>query len=278
LVTDFMDIDKLFNRHKDFLDNNDKLTEFLTPQNIGYSNTLKSNIIVKLNKQSIVEETPYGLDIWLEDENKEQLYTFPTVRFGISDNKVYIYAIQNKNANNNNKIERILRKTGEGFDDINSDKDPIMSPENIYSVSPWALVASSIAISLIKEQTKIENFVAPYFLINRWNAVEVSYNILKNKYRDQENNPNINRILQKKEEQVSRHDELQRNITDKFIRTFRRLDHHFNNISITSLELEEDSCIHFQVNNNYSCNNSLLDEVYNLAGSYNKNQENFKNK
>lgn len=268
LVSDFEDLSQLFKRHTNFI-LDDSLIDFVGGKNIGYSDTLKSNVIVSLDKQSIVEETPYGINIRLEDELGNTLYQFPTIRYGISDNKAYIYAIQGKsNATNNKKIERILRKVGEGFDEKGSEKDPISNPENLYSINPWSLVALSIAIPLIKNYSNVDEFVVPYFLVNRWNAVEISYQILKEKYKNQMSSPKVKKFIDRKKEQVESHDTIQRNITDKFIRNFRRLDHHFSNINIESFQLELDSSLHFKVDNECKCNNVLLSELYNLSNNY----------
>ena len=267
LVNDFNDLNNLFERHSSFLEDK-SLEEFQSPVNLGYVDKLKSNLIVEITKQSIVEETPYGMEISLQDENDEIIYRFPTIRFGIDNNKVYIYAVQQDDVIENKKIERLLRKVGEGFDEKNSEKDEIENPENLYSVSPWSLVALSIFIPIIKNYTNIDEFVAPYFLINRYNAVEISYEILKEKYKDNMDDVRIRAMIDKKENAVNSHDELQRNITDKFIRNFRRLDHHFGNIDVDMFPLEQDSMIHFKVGNELECNNSLLKEAYSVAASY----------
>lgn len=263
LTTDFNDLDRLFRRGKSFI-LDESLSMFDEVQNIGYSSVLKSNIMVQRNKQSIAQETPYGIDIHLEDNDGSILYKFPTIRYGVDEDKVYIYSIQGDTTlNNNKKIERVLRKVGEGFDEKNENRDPVENPENLYSINPWSLVALSIFIPLIQNDTSINKIVAPYFLVHRYNAIEVSYAYLKEKYKD------IPLLLSKKEEQVNRIDEIQRNITDKFLRTFRRLDHHFSNINITSFELDMDGCLHLQTNDEYSCNNTLLNDVYTIANDYN---------
>jgi len=275
LVNDFNDFNNLFERNSKFLEDK-SLEEFENPVNIGYVDKLKSNVIVKIEKQSIVEESPYGMKISLADDNDEIIYKFPTIRFGIDNNKAYIYAVQQEDTVENKKIERLLRKVGEGFDEKNSEKDEIENPENLYSVSPWSLVALSIFIPIIKNYTNVDEFVAPYFLINRFNAVEISYEILKEKYKDNMKDERIKTILQKKEESVNNHDDLQRNITDKFIRNFRRLDYHFGNIDVDMFPLEQDSMIHFSVTNQLECNNSLLKEVYTVADSYKSNSKGLK--
>ncbi len=277
LVTDFTDLSKLFVRGKNFI-LDDSLSDFIESKNIGYSNLLKSNIIVTLEKQSIVEETPYGINIKLEDDFNNTIYEFPTIRYGISDNKAYIYAIQGKNnVNNDKKVERILRKVGEGFDEQGTLRDAIANPENLYSISPWSLVALSIVIPLIKNYSHVDEFIAPYFLVNRWNAVEISYEILKEKYKDEMSNPKVASVIERKAKQVEEHDHVQRNITDKFIRNFRRLDHHFSNINIDSFQLELDSSLHFRVDDDYTCNNTLLNEVYSLSNNYIKESKQYGN-
>ena len=200
-----------------------------------------------------MEETPYGINIKLEDDFNNTIYEFPTIRYGVSDNKAYIYAIQGRNkVNNDKKVERILRKVGEGFDEQGTLRDPITHPENLYSISPWSLVALSIVIPLIKNYSHVDEFIAPYFLVNRWNAVELSYEILKEKYKGEMSNPKVASVIARKANQVEEHDPIQRNITDKFIRSFRRLAHHFSNISIDSFPLEMDSALHFTVGDDLS--------------------------
>lgn len=267
LVTDFNDLNNLFERHSAFLED-ESLVEFQNSINLGYVDKLKSNVVVQIIKQSIVQETPYGMQISLQDDNDETVYKFPTIRFGIDNNRVYIYAVQQDEVVENKKIERLLRKVGEGFDEKNSDRDEIANPENLYSVSPWSLVALSIFIPIIKNYTNADEFVAPYFLVNRYNAVEISYEILKEKYKDNMDDERVMTMIQKKKEAVNNHDELQRNITDKFIRNFRRLDHHFENMDVEMFPLEQDSMIHFKVGDELECNNSLLKEVYTVADSY----------
>lgn len=263
LPGDFNDISNLFERYSNFIMDS-SLNDFFKTQNIGYSDILKSSINVTLQKQSIVEETPYAFRMELiSDDN--QKYILPDVRFGISDGKCYIYAIQNMDKDCKNKsIERRMRKVGEGFDEKNSSKDPILEPENLYSVGPWDLISLAIAIPLIKNYSDVNEFVAPYFLVNRWNAVEISYQLLTEKYNKDLNNP----IIQKRLEKIKNHDIIQRNVTDKFIRSFRRMEYHFDNIEVDSFPLEMDSTLHFKVGEDVICNNSLLTEIYSLSNNY----------
>ena len=44
------------------------------------------------------------------------------------------------------------------------------------------------------------------------------------------------------------HYDIQRNLSDKLIRNFRRLAYHFNNINILSYPYEVDEMMHFKLN------------------------------
>lgn len=263
LPNDFNDLNKLFERYSNFITDT-SLSDFLETRDIGYSNILKSNILVTLEKQSVVEETPYAFHIELIGENNKK-YTLPDVRFGISNGKAYVYAIQNMDKGDKDKtIERKMRKVGQGFDESSTSRDPINNPENLYSVGPWDLISLAVTIPLISTYSNVEEFVAPYFLVNRWNAVEISHQLLKEKYNGDLDNP----IVQRRLEKIKTHDSVQRNITDKFIRSFRRMGHHFSNIEIDSFPLEMDSSLHFKVYNEMVCNNDLLGEIYSLSQNY----------
>ena len=59
---------------------------------------------------------------------------------------------------------------------------------------------------------------------------------------------------------------LQQNLTEKFLRTFRRIIYHNNHIQIDSYPYELDSYLHLSYNNKLNnSNNSLLEETYNMA-------------
>lgn len=274
LITDFTDFDQLFKRHHQFI-KNDYFKDYVEPKIIGYSPTLKADISVQVKRQSIKEETPYAFAICIEKELEDGnkiTYPLPLVRFGIANNKAYIYAVQEENNNivKDKKIERILRKTGEGFDEKNEPRDPILYPENIYSVSPWALVALTISISLLEKEASIREIEAPSFLINRWNAPKISNKIWKDKYQKFVSNEKAKEILEKKRAEIEKEDERQRNISDKFIRNFLRLQNHFEHLEIDEYQFEKDASLHFHLGDVYRCNNTLLNELYFIYEENNK--------
>ena len=61
----------------------------------------------------------------------------------------------------------------------------------------------------------------------------------------------------------SKLEEIQYNLTNKLIRTFLRLGCHYNNINITSFPYELDSALHVEVDETKDivCNNKLLYET-----------------
>ena len=76
-------------------------------------------------------------------------------------------------------------------------------------------------------------------------------------------------VLSTIEEDIKAHDYIQSNLTEKLIRTFRRIVYHFSNINISSYPYELDDYLTLINNGDYNCNNVLLDEIYNLERSMN---------
>lgn len=275
--TDFNDIVELFDRHIQFIKNN-CFDDYFVPCNIGYCDKLKSHIVVEILKQDISNETPYSLKTLLIDDNNNELYNFPNVSFGIANGRAYIYSVQGSKEDKNKKVERLLRKVDAGFLIDDETRDSIMYPENLSSISPWSLVALTIALPIIKNSSEIDSFVAPSFLVNRWNGAEVSFENFKNSYLGVEASPVVREMFLKKEKEHSEHESIQRNITDKFLRNFRRLEYQSDKIKILDLPYEVDSCLRFKIDDNCSFNNPLLDDVYKMADAYSTKSKNGKNK
>ena len=243
-------------------------------QNIGYSKTLESNIEICLKEEPINEETPFGL--YIRSTKNNLYYEFPVVRFGIHKNKAYIYAVQqkkNKDLENEENykyekfIHRKLFKVNENFEK-EENIDNITNPENLTGISPSALISLSITLSLLnnKNITEIE---VPTFLPIRYNAKEISYiirkKLLEEKGYDVET---INNLIHDYEEH---HEQIQRNLSDKLLRYFRRLEYHFNNINVISHPYELDCNTHLSLKEYTDCNNNLLKEVYQIANEKHHN-------
>ena len=188
-------------------------------------------------------------------------FEFPRIKFGISDDSVYIYAVQNKIGDINSyhkKINRILYKIGEGYvDDMEKDS------ENLKDITSSFLVSLNMAVGYFNN-LGYRNIVVPSYLIQRWNAKSIA-NLLKIKYKKM-NEDVANEIYANQEN-------IQNNLTNKLIRTFLRLGCHYNNVDILSFPYEIDSCLHIGFNDNkLECNNLLLYETYMLINEGKKNK------
>ena len=215
---------------------------------LGYCESLDCNLEVNTLKDIINNEGTSQFVITASDG--ESKYVFPRVKYGISDDTVYIYAIQKRRRNMDNplekKLNRKLYKVGEGF--INPGTE-----ENPKDVTASFLVSLNMTISYFNQlgYTKI---VVPSILIERWNEKRF-ISALKHEAR----------IIDDDEKQrfEAEQEFIQSNLTNKLIRTFLRLACHYNNLSIVAFPYEEDSALHVEVNNDVEiiCNNGLLDET-----------------
>lgn len=250
-IEDFNNPIQFLKRRIEFMENNMEIKE-----NIGYSDILQGNILVQIKKDDIRYETPYIFNVTLTNSNQQ--YQFPLLRFGIEENKLYIYAIQrNDNIENeySKKVKRALYKIGQGFNK-NEDNYEIYDDGNLNDITASFVLVSNIAIFFLKKYG-INEVIVPPILIERWNAKKIA---LKQRAKSKENPSKFIR------EQLEKEDKIQKNITDKFIRTFLRLIHHHYSLNITSYPMEYDSCLHFKINNEeILCNNKLLEETSLLA-------------
>lgn len=256
---DFCNPIDYINRKKNFiLDSRlDSLKEGIL---LGYSEILDGNIYVQLSKDHVFYETPYVLETSLFGKNGG--YNFPGVSFGIEDNKAYIYSIQKRDVSTDKslyekKVNRALFKIGEGFD---SKKDNYEKYDvgNLKDVSASFVVVSSILLGIL-ENMGINEIILPSVRIVRWNNKVISKDdiVKRNRYDSKLN-------LQLESDMIRN----QSNMTDKFLRTFLRLAHHFDGLDVISYPFEMDSNLRMNSSFDLVCNNSLLREVYELGKSF----------
>ena len=216
-----------------------------------YSENLKASIKVSIKKDSFNNETPYMFSVQALDEN-DNPYFFPNLKFGIHDGKAYVYAIQrnDKNVDNSKRINRGLYKTGEGFDSF-LDNESIYEEGNLKDVTSSFLVVANLFLTYLFS-LGIEEVVIPSILIERWNAKEMS--LVK---RFKAKRLDFKEYLKKLRE----HNKLQSNLTEKLVRTFGRIAHHYPNISLISYPGENDMTLRLNIANQELCNNKLLLEL-----------------
>ena len=238
----------------------DNLEKYLNKQVVGYSKVLDSDIEVVILKNGLASETPYSLKICLLDVvSSERIYEFPKVYFGINNDKVYVYAIQNDRNRLSNfgamkKIDRIMYKVNDGLD-VKEDNYVNYGVGNLKDITPNALVSANILMGLLRANG-ISKVIVPSILISRWNAKML---VLEKQQKSGKKN------LQAIQDDYDKYLYLQSNLTEKFLRVFRRIGYHHSSVMISSYPYELGSNLELSVLDfDDVCNNKLLDETYNL--------------
>ena len=252
---DFSDSEEFLRKQISFLKDN-TFSEYNEPTIIGYSEMLGGYVEIENISEPILNETPNSLKISLVEPETNEKYTFPLVRYGIKDGKCYIYAVQkNKKFDIDNnfkkKVNRKLFKIGENFDTKN-DTYENYKEGNLKDVSASFVVASNIALGLLSSKG-INDIVVPSILIERWNAKEKNIFVRSGREENKEEYIETNK---------DEHNEIQRNLTEKLLRTFLRIISHNNTFEVMSYPFDIDSSLHIRTSPELDCNNSLLNETF----------------
>ena len=246
------------------------LEDYRISKIIGYSEILDSNIECVIEKARIESETPYYFKSYLiSPDNGERIYEFPRIYFGISDGGVDVYAIQNgKNKILNEKIarkiDRKLYKVNDGID-IKNDIYDNYGVGNLKDITPSFLVVANIFSGLLKinNYNKL-NIIS--ILISRWNAkikaIDMKKILLLKK------NIGTSEIDKLIEEYYDKNLRIQANLTEKFLRIFRRLGYHHSSIGVISYPMELDNNLGISIYDDEDiCNNKLLEETFRINNS-----------
>jgi hypothetical protein len=256
------------------------------------SSLYDSSVQVKLNEQSLFIETPYKLDISVVKRVNNNLLTYdlPSVSFGITTDSngvknCYIYYLQNpkkkmsektdEQIKYEKKIARELYKINAGVFENESDEYKAYKnqqsdyyPENISDVSPSAVLSASIMMGILASYD-IRNIKIVDFLPVRWHAKDQSISTMITTNKDL--------TSEEREELRDKQKLIQENITDKFLRTFRRLEYHCSGITVDAFPKDVDDCMHITLNNsNNEINNPMLKQAYDSV--ININYQNSRNK
>lgn len=252
---DFSESEEFLRKQIAFL-KDETFSEYEEPTIIGYSETLGGYVEVENIQETILNETPNSLKISVIEPETNERYTFPLVRYGIEDNKCYIYAVQkNKRYDEENKfkkkVNRRLFQIGENFD-IKNDTYENYGEGNLKDVSASFVVASNIALGLLASKG-ITDIVVPSILIERWNAKETGI-IVKSKREE-----NSQEYIDSNKEE---HNKIQNNLTEKLLRTFLRIVSHNKTFNVTAYPFDIDSSLHIKTSEELDCNNTLLNETF----------------
>lgn len=231
-----------------FLDSRIKM---INDQKLNYNNEILGeifgqNIRVTRKKESILKETPYILEFKIGEN------VLPIIRYGIVDDTVYIYAIQNENSQIDKKLNRSLYKLKSGFDESGESKDNISDFENLTGITPSFMASLTLALGLFKS-IEIDKIEAISYLPVRLNGKTIINDIKIKK----NSTINLDELEEIKEMQI-------RNETDKFIRHFRRLSAQFTGLEITCMPMEVDTNLHCYLTDGTFSNNEL-EQLFNVA-------------
>lgn len=265
---DLNDINQYVEKYISFLKDNLFEEEIL----LRNSNLFEEDIL-KINrvKQSVFMETPYKIEMSLMDKNNfDKEFVLPEISYAITEENgekiCYVYSIMNKNKETKDetaeqikykrRISRLLYKLDKGIFDIETEEfreykegESDYYPENVSDVSVSAVLSLYIFINLIKNHvSKIK--AVPYLpmrYLSRENANE--------KFKD----------IDKKEELETRNNDIQRNATDKFIRTFRRVSLYIPEMTIDSYPYEYDEFLNCSLTecNKEAISNEITDSIPN---------------
>jgi len=188
-----------------------------------------SKIHLTSKVDSILMETPNKLEISITNDTEQ--YLLPSISYAISGDTCYIYSILNPkqeiSTTYQKKIKRLLYKINE------------FVPEEELQVSPSAVLSLAIFLKILRLHNITKIKAVPYLPL---------------RYLSRDFIAKDNSVLHE------RNDSIQTNATNKFIDTFRRLNHH-QMINIKSYPYEQDECLNILVNNCEPNNNLFLNQI-----------------
>ena len=256
---DLRNINDYIKRRINFI--KDKTFEMFTqskkiPLVMNFSN---SNLIIQKEENSPSMETPNRLKFKLalsDDENV--FYNLPSVYYGIDNDTCYLYALLNEKEPKDinpmtkkyiSKINRLLFKLNSDVKDLDDYK--IDEEENIKDVSMSFVLALNIFISILQNKGIKKLKIIPY--------LPLRYNSRNQAAKESDN----------KEELQIRNDNIQYNLTNKLIRTIRRLSYQNKALEIENLPYEIDEFLTANINNRTnSLDNMLLEETNRKINNY----------
>ena len=264
-LTDFINPTDFLRKRIAFLKDTtfDKYDDY---KKIKINNEPIDSIQIQKQTQSITMETPYKITISITNEQNINI-PIAEISYGIDNRTCYIYSImkpkEKKNVSNEEisfkkKLNRYLYKLNEGILEQESDEFKNYKrglsqyyPENITDVTHAFVLAATIFISLLQKEQIYNIKIVPYLPIRY-----LSREIVAQKHPEEETKTAL----------LKRNETIQENATNKLIRTFTRIDHHFNKgTKIISYPYEQDDYMTIILSNKQTpLNNSILNLINNI--------------
>lgn len=251
--------------------------------------TLKgSRIAVSNIEDNTCHSTPYMMRMSIVNDDGYH-FPLPDVNYAIEtvDNvkRAYIYAVQNDtkfkiedeaHEKYCKKINYLLYKTdrdvpAEELEKKSLSQDPsTWGEENIVVLSRSSLVSLTTMLTLL-DRAGVEEVLVPSYMPLHWAAKSAMYKKKLAHFKDQGyTDEQLETLKGELEEEQIR---IQRNLTEKLIRNFRRLDYHFDGLDITSYPQDIDDFMHINLDNMEALNHDhLLGEIADSV-SVNANQK-----
>lgn len=234
---DFLNPERYIDRYINFLRDR-TFSNLNAGLKVSLDNVFEDEYLKIANEsQSICMETPNKIKFSIINEKNTNLsFDLPEISYGICEEDgykiCYIYSILNKEnlskvddellLKYKKSISRKLYKLNNKISDIDGDYE-----DNIKDVSVSSVLSLYLFLNLIRHKVdKVKG--ASYFPI-RYLSRDISSELITDE--------------EKKNLLKERNDNIQRNITDKFIRTFRRVEVYMDNFCIDSYPYEVDEYI-----------------------------------
>ena len=226
----------------------------LFDEEIDFKPIPDSKLIIKQSIQSIYMETPYIIDMFIERNGS--IIQLPYISYGICEENgekvCYIYSIMNHPAKKNfvideqlaKKVNRIMFKMNKGVVEDESREYGELE-DSIINVTPSFAFVHVTFLTMLQSKGINKVKAVPYLPVRY-----LSRAVAAEKAED----PNI------RKQREDRNNQIQRNATDKFIRTFRRAAYHMEGAEIIGYPYEFDENLTMELHGR-EVNNELLQDV-----------------
>lgn len=246
---DFLNPIDCLRRRIDFL----KDTTFsLYDESIDFKAIPGSELRMKQSSSSIYMETPYVMNFSIEQD--DEIVHLPCISYGICEENgekvCYIYSIMNHvdrvhgdESRLSKKVNRLMYKMNKGVSEYEKKQKDVedsltdVTPSFVFVLITFLTMLQSKGITMVK--------AVPYLPVRYLSRSIAAENV---------NDLNIRKIREE------RNNRIQRNATEKFIRTFRRAAYHMDGAEIIGYPYELDENLTMELHSK-GINNELLEDV-----------------
>ena len=230
---------------------------------------LNSSIKIQKQTHSIAMETPYRIDLSLVNsiDDKEVSYPLATVSYGICEENgekvCYVYSlmkpktkyISKEEVFYDKKIARMLYKLNEGIEnyevseyfDYKEGNSKYYPEGNITDVTPSFVLSLNVFLTLLQREGIHHLKAIPYLPVRY-----LSREIIASGMKDDDTRYQLK----------LRNDKIQENITNKFIRTFRRMAFHNPDVEVLSTPYEVSEYLELDIKDKeHMVSNPILEDV-----------------